>query len=374
MRWDIFCRVIDNFGDAGVAWRLARQLHAEQGAEVRLILDDLGTLARLDRRVRADAATQAVDGVSVARWGSPLGAVADVVVETFACEAPQEYVEAMAARHPVPAWINLEYLSAEDWVGRCHRLPSPHPHYPLTRYFFFPGFGEGTGGLLREKGLLDARDAFRRSPQARDRFWAGLELPPPVSGERVVTLFGYDTVQVHDLFEAWSAGREAVRCLVPEGTPLALRAAHHAGRAPGAARAVLGTLTFAWVPFRDQVDYDPLLWAADFNFVRGEDSFVRAQWAAQPMAWHIYPQPGGAHRIKLEAFLQKYLDGLEPPLARRVHDLFLAWNGDGPLGGAWEALSGDWPAWSAHAGNWAAALATGPDLAGNLAEFARKLL
>ncbi|MDE2343583.1 MAG: elongation factor P maturation arginine rhamnosyltransferase EarP [Betaproteobacteria bacterium] len=374
MRWDLFCRVIDNFGDAGVAWRLARQLQAEQGADVRLILDDMATLARLDHRVNPDADVQSVGGITVVRWGGPLGAVADVVVETFACEAPEGYVQDMAARSPAPAWINLEYLSAEDWVGRCHRLPSPHPRHTLTRHFFFPGFGPETGGLLREQGLLAARDAFRDDPLARDRFWQELSLSPPAAGERVVTLFGYDTVQVHDLFDAWAASAQPVRCLVPDGTPLALRAVHHARRASGSHSSTLGSLTLAWIPFRDQVDYDPLLWVADFNFVRGEDSFVRAQWAGKPMAWHIYPQSGDAHRIKLEAFLEKYLAGLEPPLAQRVHDLFLAWNGDGPLGEAWNALSGDWPMWEAHSRRWAGRLAAEPDLVSNLADFVQKLL
>ncbi|MBU6505559.1 MAG: elongation factor P maturation arginine rhamnosyltransferase EarP [Betaproteobacteria bacterium] len=374
MRWDIFCKVIDNFGDAGVAWRLARQLQAEQGADVRLIIDDMATLARLDRRVRPDAEAQTVDGITVMRWGRPLGAVADVVVETFACEAPPQYVEAMAERSPAPPWINLEYLSAEDWVGRCHRLPSPHPRHLLTRHFFFPGFGPETGGLLRERGLLAARDAFQGASAVRDRFWQDLALPSPAAEEQVVTLFGYDTVQVHDLFDAWSASKHPVRCLIPDHTPLAARAVHHVRRPAGENRATLGALTLAWIPFRDQVDYDPLLWAADFNFVRGEDSFVRAQWAARPMAWHIYPQPGDAHRIKLEAFLEKYLAGLEPPVAQRVHDLFLAWNGEGHLGEAWNALSGDWSLWAAHAATWAGQLAAGPDLVSNLADFVEKLL
>ncbi|MDE1942645.1 MAG: elongation factor P maturation arginine rhamnosyltransferase EarP [Betaproteobacteria bacterium] len=374
MRWDLFCRVIDNFGDAGVAWRLARQLQAEQGADVRLILDDIATLARLDHRVSPDADVQTVGDITVVRWGGALGAVADVVVETFACEAPAEYVEAMAERSPAPAWINLEYLSAEDWVGRCHRLPSPHPRHALTRHFFFPGFGPETGGLLREQGLLAARDAFRDDPAARNRFWRELSLSAPAAEERVVSLFGYDTVQVHDLFDVWTASAQPVRCLIPDGTPLALRAAHHARRASDSHSAMLGSLTLAWIPFRDQVDYDPLLWVADFNFVRGEDSFVRAQWAAKPMAWHIYPQSGDAHRIKLEAFLEKYLAGLEPPIAQRVHDLFLAWNGEGHLGEAWNALSGDWPLWATHARLWAGRLAAAPDLVSNLADFVQKLL
>src|SRR5947208_6585773 len=38
-RWDLFCRVIDNFGDAGIAWRLARELHDEHGLAVTIWID-----------------------------------------------------------------------------------------------------------------------------------------------------------------------------------------------------------------------------------------------------------------------------------------------------------------------------------------------
>ena len=37
--WDVFCRVVDNYGDAAVCWRLARQLADEHGARVRLWID-----------------------------------------------------------------------------------------------------------------------------------------------------------------------------------------------------------------------------------------------------------------------------------------------------------------------------------------------
>ena len=45
MRIDLFCRVIDNWGDAGVCWRLARQLVRERGAQVRLWIDQPQVLA-----------------------------------------------------------------------------------------------------------------------------------------------------------------------------------------------------------------------------------------------------------------------------------------------------------------------------------------
>jgi len=376
MRWDIFCRVVDNFGDAGVTWRLARQLQTERDAEVRLFIDHLPTLAQLDHRIDPALPEQTVLGVTVRHWVEPLlvDRIADVVLETFACDTPEPYLQAMAQQPSPPVWINLEYLSAEDWVSRCHLLPSPHPTLPLTRYFFFPGFDEATGGLLRESTLLAQRDAFRASPEARAQFWAALGLPPPEERTQVVTLFGYDTVQLHDLIEAWVQSPWPVRCLVPEGTPLALRAAQHLERRAGQGMVAKGALNLVWVPFRDQVDYDPLLWVSHFNFVRGEDSFVRAQWAARPMAWHIYPQLGQAHRIKLKAFLDCYLQGLEAGMAQRYRDLFDAWNGEGSIGAAWNALAGDWGHLQTHARVWSRRQAAFPDLAHNLAEFVEKLL
>ena len=376
MRWDIFCRVVDNLGDAGVTWRLARQLQGEWGAEVRLFIDHLPTLAQLDHRIDPTLPEQTVRGITVRHWTQSLQVdrVAEVVLETFACDTPEPYLQAMVQQSPPPVWINLEYLSAEEWVSRCHLLPSPHPTLPLTRYFFFPGFEATTGGLLRESRLLAQRDAFQADPEALVQFWAALGLRPPEARIKVVTLFGYDTVQVHDLIEAWAHGPTTVRCLVPEGTPLALRAAQHLDRRTGQSMASRGALSLVWVPFRDQVDYDPLLWAGDFNFVRGEDSFVRAQWAARSMAWHIYPQPGQAHWIKLKAFLDSYLHGLEAGIAQRYRNLFDAWNGEGAIGSAWNALLPDWEVLQTHARVWSMRQAAFPDLAHNLAEFVDKLL
>ena len=41
--WDIFCQVIDNYGDIGVGWRLATNL-AARGQRVRLWLDNSSVL------------------------------------------------------------------------------------------------------------------------------------------------------------------------------------------------------------------------------------------------------------------------------------------------------------------------------------------
>ena len=149
---DIFCNVIDNYGDIGVCWRLARQLAHEQGIAVRLWVDDLSSFHRLCFEVDAAQEQQVCLGVEVRHWTDffPRVEPAHLIIEAFACQLPTSYIEAMAAQTRQPVWINLEHLSAEDWVAGCHGLPSPHPSLPLTKYFFFPGFTPDTGGLLLE--------------------------------------------------------------------------------------------------------------------------------------------------------------------------------------------------------------------------------
>ena len=182
-RWDIFCTVVDNFGDIGVTWRLARQLVAEHAVTVRLWVDDLRAFERLCPDIDINAAQQWHQGVEVRQWSAdwqPTEA-ADVVIAAFACQLPSAYMEAMAEREKPPLWMNLDYLSAEDWVVGCHGLPSVK-YKNVQKFFFFPGFQKGTGGLLRESGLLERRQQFQQNPKAQREFLQGLGIDPaPVS-------------------------------------------------------------------------------------------------------------------------------------------------------------------------------------------------
>jgi uncharacterized repeat protein (TIGR03837 family) len=284
-RWDIFCRVVDNFGDIGVCWRLAAQL-AEQGDNVRLVVDDASALAWM-------APLRALDAprVAVLAWPGPQDA-ADVIIEAFGCDLPEAYVYAMHAQRanrPMPAaptadpvWINLEYLSAEDYVERSHGLPSPRAD-GLRKWFFYPGFTARTGGLLREPGLLQRRERFDRDA------WLAAQGCPRRPGERVVSLFCYDNPAIGPWIETLA---EAPTLLLLTPGP----AQHQVHATPPAVRTVR-------LPWLDQPGFDHLLWAADLNAVRGEDSLVRALWAGAPFLWQAYPQQGGAHAAKLRALL-----------------------------------------------------------------------
>jgi uncharacterized repeat protein (TIGR03837 family) len=360
-RWDIFCRVVDNYGDAGVAWRLARILAREHGKRVRLLLDDVTVLSRLLPQVNAMADSQALQGVTILRWNEgPWSAddIADVVVETFGCDPPTQYVLAMIARQPRARWINLEYLSAEDWVEGSHKLPSPHPMLPLVKHYFFPGFTARTGGLLREGDLLARRDAFRADAAVQANFWRTLvgEVPSPETLK--VSLFAYPGAPVDAWFAALAQVNQPVWVVAPGAWP----------------RTSAGNVRFLPVPFLSQDRYDELLWACDVNFVRGEDSFVRAQWAARPFVWHIYPQEEGAHFVKLQAFLARYTKGLERGDAALLTALWESWNRGEPVQASWGSFVARRQALEAHARAWCDRLATRPDLAATLADFADNVL
>lgn len=317
MRWDIFCKVIDNHGDLGVCWRLSREL-AARGDSVRLWVDDASALAWMAPGAREGGC----EGVQVLPWDPQSQSLApepgDAVIEAFGCDPHPAFLAALAqatrARGRQPAWINLEYLSAEPYVERYHGLHSPvlsGPATGLSKRFCYPGFTARTGGLIREADVDARRAAFDREA------WLAAQ-GVPVTGERLVSLFCYEPAALAALVARWRAGTQRTRLLVTAGRA---RAALNAACPQGAAG---GSLAVTDLPHLTQVDYDHLLWACDLNFVRGEDSLVRALWAGRPFVWQIYPQDDGAHRAKLEAFLQ----WLQAPPDWSA--LYRAWNGMTP--------------------------------------------
>jgi uncharacterized repeat protein (TIGR03837 family) len=317
LHWDIFCRVIDNFGDIGVCWRLCVNL-AQRGQTVRLWVDDASALAWM--------APHGAPGVTVLAWTTPFANHAqtpgDVLVEAFGCEIDPEciaaYADKIRATGQQSIWLNLEYLSAEAYVARCHTLPSPvmfGPGKGLTKHFFYPGFTPDTGGLLREADLLQHQASFDRSAWLSNH---GIEW----HGQRLVSLFCYEPAGLSALLHTLAADDTPTQLLVT------------AGRASAALRRLVENeislqpsfnkgkqLSISYLPWMSQADYDHLLWACDLNFVRGEDSLVRALWAGKPFVWQIYPQDDDAHHNKLHAFL----DWLQAaPTWRRAHQV---WNG-----------------------------------------------
>lgn len=351
---DIFCRVIDNYGDAGVCWRLAHQL-STRGHAVRLWIDHLDTLARLVPAIQNQPDTQTCDGVTIGSWALADQSVpppSGIVIEAFACSPPPAYLAAMAGQRCL--WINLEYLSAESWVDGCHGLPSPQSN-GLDKYFYFPGFSAASGGLLREDKLLAQRDLAQRQDR-RQRLQALTGLPAnqlPAPDARLALLFCYPDAPLTSLQAALAAQDQASCLLVPGDAHPQLSSQ--------------GALQVLRIPFVPQAQFDALLWCCDLNFVRGEDSLVRALWAGVPLVWHIYRQTDDTHLDKLDAWLER----AQWPAAAK--DLTLAWNrqDDHDLTQALaHALQPPiWQDWQHRCRDWSAELSKKPDLAHDLIRF-----
>ena len=350
MRWDVFCRVVDNHGDLGVCWRLSADL-AARGEAVRLWVDDATALAWM-------APPPVRQGVEIVRWAdsAPPFEPGDVVIEAFGCDPPPAFIDRMARRRPAPVWINLEYLSAENYVERSHRLPSPQSSGPgagLVKRFWYPGFTRRTGGLIREPGLL------RRQSRFDGDAWLHANGCARRPDERVVTLFCYANATLPALLD--TLAREPTLLLATTGF-----AEQQVRRQLGPAMRRRALRAAAVAPV-SQIEFDHLLWASDLNFVRGEDSFVRAQWAAKPFVWQIYPQSDDAHLQKLDAFLDRLLHDAPLKFSGSLRRLWNAWNGNAewPVPAEWPDIE----RWRQLVWSWRNSLAANDDLTSQLLQF-----
>lgn len=341
LRIDLFCRVIDNFGDAGVCWRLARQLNAEFGHQIRFVVDDLSAFSLIEPRIQPAVDRQSVADIDVFRWASFSAACeADVVIEAFACDPPRLYVESMVACPVKPVWINLEYLSAEAWVDGVHALPSPHPRLPLTKHFFCPGFTEKTGGLIREHSVRASAGITDEGAAVRSMF-----------------VFTYPHAPVRALVAAFAHRQADKKFQIALAAPLNDQCAEWTSLAP--------------VP---QMEFDALLRGYDFLLVRGEDSFVRAQYAGKPMLWHIYPTEDQAHITKLDAWLDHYCADMPLEIAvvyRRASHAFVV-RGDEGATEAFHDLTTHFDPLRAHAVVWARKLFNRSHLVDRLLGFIKE--
>ena len=340
---DIFCKIVDNFGDIGVCWRLSQQLANEHRRQVRLFIDDFYIASKIIPQFDLSRKNQTINNVSITAWPTEKVTMSDaklpdVVIENFSCGLPESYVQQILAQqksaHPVRL-INLEYLSAEKWVEDCHALPSIHPTLGLKKTFFYPGFTEKTGGLLREQSLIETRDAFLASPAQQQQFWQQFVSLSKMRGPVLqnfpeaikISLFGYPQANIGQLIRQLIPTEKTVHIFLPFNSEITalntLIEKYHlkVGEAKALHRVRLHLL-----PFLSQTQYDQLLWACDLNFVRGEDSWIRAIWAGKPFVWQPYIQAENTHLTKLTAFLSQYTREADADTKNLIETAHLVWS------------------------------------------------
>ncbi|RYV02005.1 elongation factor P maturation arginine rhamnosyltransferase EarP [Shewanella sp. OPT22] len=373
--WDIFCTVIDNYGDIGVTWRLAKQLASEHQRPIKLWVDDLNSFHHILPSLDPAAERQEFNNIEVIHWNdkTPTSWLAgETIIEAFACELPDAVKNKLEkCGKQAPVWLNLEYLSAESWIDDIHGLPSLQNN-GINKSFFFPGFSEKSGGLICESDLFKLQNTFRSTVDVKEQFLAPFGIH--YHDQQIISVFSYESLALETIVQSLITSEKSTILLVPNG-----RSMHSITAALAIDEKTLivgksypfGSLTLVITPFTDQEGFDKLLWLSDINIIRGEDSFLRAQWARKPFIWHIYPQDDQAHIDKLNAFLNRYCEHLPTELAEIQKQVNLDFNLDKfeTIIESWSSFNTNHSALLEHAHEWPKTALNGSDLAFRLVDF-----
>ena len=265
MKIDIFCRVIDFWGDVAVSWRLACALKKVQPQwDIIYYCDDWQPWCTLTGMAKVPEDYQ---GIALKNYQQKSYAQADIALEMLAGGLPGNYPA------PKSMSVNVEYLTAEDWGADCHLKQS----FPKPHFFFLPGISQGTGGLVF--GDFFEKQVFVQDVKAQRLAWAkkmGLKLDPEKNWVSCY-LYQISAQSLHKVQESIFLGPALPHIKPDFGHFIPMTLAR----------------------------YDELLWLCDQHLVRGEDSLSRAVLTGKPFLWQAYPQENEDHEKKVQALINQ---------------------------------------------------------------------
>ena len=281
---DIFCQVIDNYGDVGVAYRLAREFkRVYPNKKLRFVINQTEELNLIRKSEDIE--------IILYKDFSKIENSADLIIESFGCEIPKEYMDKALKNSKLI--INLEYFSAEKWVDDFH-LQESFLGGNLKKYFFIPGLSEKSGGILLDNEFLERKKKVKANKEYYlEKF--GIKGKYDLIG----SVFSYEKNFDSLIEELKKLDKKIILLILSEKTQKNFIKYFDNGNN-------YDKIKFVKLPFFTYDKYEELLALCDFNLVRGEDSFVRALLLGKPFLWHIYPQDENTHIKKLESFLEKY--------------------------------------------------------------------
>ena len=309
---DIFCEIIDNFGDIGVVYRISKELKKIfQNVRIRIVLNRLEEFKAINKKVK-DTDYQEIDGLicvteKYVKENIETFGVSDVFIEAFGCNVPEEYVK--QAKENSKLWINLEYLSGEKWIEDFHLCESLIDSKTLKKIFFMPGFSEKSGGVIIDSGFLER---MKYGKENRDevfkKYFPNIDLKDKFIG----TVFSYEKNFENLLETLKNYEKETVLLLMGEKTQKSFSEILKKNLTEDYGNIVkYGKITMIYSDFFSQEEYEEIISASDFNFTRGEDSFVRGIILGKPFMWHIYLQEEKAHMDKIKAFTERFKESVE---------------------------------------------------------------
>lgn len=306
MEITVLCRVVDNFGDIGVVFRLCRALsELKKNLEIRLVVSNLDSFAKISKGIDSAKSFQKFCGWKIFDWNdnelckkefsrNP----PEFILECFQCGRPEWLEEILF----FPQFnlnvqiVNIEYLTAESWADDFHLLKSGTRSAKIKKINFMPGFTKKTGGLILDKNFMcclsEKKYALNLAKQNLDK----KILSEDFSASFKIFVFSYpknfdflaSAIKEFSLlkkvlvFIAPGAGSDSVKNSLEKFS-----------------------VDFILLPFMQQEVWDAFLSLMDFSFVRGEDSFSRCCLLGNPFVWNIYPQEDEFHIVKLDAFLKR---------------------------------------------------------------------
>ena len=281
---DIFCQVIDNYGDVGVAYRLAREFkRVYPNKKLRFIINQMEELNLIKKSEEIEIITY--------QDISKIENSADLIIESFGCEIPKEYMDRALKNSKLI--INLAYFSAEDWVDDFH-LQESFLGENLKKYFFIPGLSKKSGGILLDNEFLE-----RKKKVTKNKGYYLKKIGINEKYDLIGSVFSYEKNFDFLIEELKKLDKKILLLILSEKTQKNFIKYFDNGNN-------YDKIKFVKLPFFTYDKYEELLALCDFNLVRGEDSFVRALLLGKPFLWHIYPQDENTHIKKLESFLEKY--------------------------------------------------------------------
>ena len=313
---DIFCEIIDNFGDIGVVYRISKELkNIYQNARIRIVLNRTDEFKAINKRVK-DLEYQEIDGLicttfSYVKKNAESFGAADLFIEAFGCDVPEEYLK--IAKKNSKLWINLEYLSGEKWIEDFHLCESLIDSKTLKKIFFMPGFSEKSGGVIIDSGFLKRKEyGMDNREEVLKKYYPEIDFQNKLIG----TVFSYEKNFENLLETLEKQDRETVLILMGEKTQksfseiLQKKFRENFGKI-----GKYGKITMLNADFLSQEEYEEVISAVDFNFTRGEDSFVRSILLGKPFMWHIYLQEEKAHMDKIRAFNDRFKESVYDELS-----------------------------------------------------------
>lgn len=318
---DIFCEIIDNYGDIGVVYRLAKEIKREyKETKVRVILNRLDEFIEINPKIKKLNYQEINQIVYIKKEFFKKNliffGVSDIIIEAFGCNIFAEYID-IAKTHS-KLWINLEYLSGEKWIEEFHLKESLIDSKYLKKFFYMPGFSKKSGGLLIDKSFLEKRNYVRKNRNLiLKKYFPEIDFQEKF----IVTIFSYEKNFEKLLDDIKQSEKNFVLLLMGEKTKKSFakildeKATEHFGNYLKYDKIIIKNMEFL-----SQEEYEEIISATDFNLVRGEDSIVRALILGKPFIWHVYPQKDNLHIEKLKAFIERFKEAMK--FSRREAKIF----------------------------------------------------